>query len=751
MSLPFDFSTDVVAPDYRVYIEGVQVPFEGFTINSGMGTMPQADLQVPAAPFLMDIARYYSPKVHIFYYDRFSSRADPFKLLFSGFINQAQYRKSTENNSYNITFSCSHKYTVLEQILLDYVSAQDPNFVGSQGVVTETIYSSLYQSAKAMQGISLPPSATEVTLATSSAGTADPSVCPTFLSNQYGLGQFTGLPGVAVNLWQQIKQGAYAVLNKNPTYEGTFFSLYKPLVEGNYYDFGKAATQAGGLQFFQRLTGHAIVENALNTAEYTCGTKTIKGTLIPPSYYSVLGGASQVEMVIRNLSNFTQSLGDQASFLNMLGSAYEAIDYDMLFLASPVVGPQGNIYDTLVKPRLPFYYSPSCNVYYPTMYDTLTVTYDEYSTPTRLTVISQEALQTSKMLMAQYRSPPEWRSAIAQAYKGTAGTAADTLAGNFGAFSIFEQGKGVISSVLNMPQWLNYYHQTKTAQPAYVNQSVASQNESLFSQSWQNRYGSSDQMNPYSSASKLQPYQQLLMASTDSFYTQQVAKQKMGSVEGPFNPYITPGYSMDILDASPVAPSFHGLCISVTHAVDAHGSARTVANFVSAMTYSELANYYYPMISPWLQLTLGLVPNPTIVNNPSGVAAANSFYSTLGGTVSCAPPELIYDFSLGRSAPVNRSGNVLSAGSTIYTPTNPSQTYEGGLYLNFREIESKADIEQATGLKFIDMVSANYSSTVAEYTDPKVNSPADTLLSLGHNQFLDYVSLNDIFAHTTKS
>ena len=749
MSKPFNGSYDLLAPDFRVYIEGVQVPFMSFTVSSG-AELPQASIVVPASPFLMDIARNYSPKVHIFYSDRFSSRADPYKLLFSGIIAQVQYQKSTEGNIYSISFACYHKYTVMRQLILDYVSAANPSQVGSGATVSQTQFNSLFQSALALKGISSPPGPTEVTLQTTNNHTFDYSVCPSYLAANYANGQYVGLPGVALNFWQQVKGNVYAYVSSNPTYQQTFFALYKPLVEGNYYNFGQSKASVGGLQFFQRMQGHPFIENQLLKEQYNCGSKAISGVHVPPGAYSFIGGAAQIDMAVRNLSNFMQSLGEQSSFLDLVQRVYDSVEYDLNYLTSPVVDANGMAYDVICKPRMPFYYAPSCNVYYPAMYDSLTVSYDEYGTPTRLTAIDQASFESdSNLTMLQFRSPPEWRTSIANAQGTGTVNAGATMQSSFGAYSVFEQGRGAIASVITMPQWLTYLQATKSANPG-VTQTYGSAAQTLFAQSWADRYGALDKMNPYSTSSGLVAYQQLLMASVDSFFVQDIAKQKMGNLEGPFNPYIIPGYSMDILEASPTSPSFHAQCVNVTHSVQAGGSARTSVSFVSAMTYSELANYYYPMISPWLQLALNLAPNPSIVNNPSAASAANQFYSNLGSDVSAAIPEVIFDFTQGRVAPVTRGTTAgLSRGSTAGTFMNPIQTNEGSLFLNFREIESKSDIAAATGVIFIDLNAGNYTSTVAEYTDPKINdTQTSSLFSLGESQFLSYVPMEEIQAKT---
>ena len=61
--------TGLIYQNIKLYIEGVQVPFESISISQGVGALPSASIVVPPQSGLMDIARFYQPKVHIFYED----------------------------------------------------------------------------------------------------------------------------------------------------------------------------------------------------------------------------------------------------------------------------------------------------------------------------------------------------------------------------------------------------------------------------------------------------------------------------------------------------------------------------------------------------------------------------------------------------------------------------------------------------------------------------------------------------------
>ena len=98
----------------------------------------------------------------------------------------------------------------------------------------------------------------------------------------------------------------------------------------------------------------------------------------------------------------------------------------------------------------------------------------------------------------------------------------------------------------------------------------------------------------------------MLFSTSDYDYTKEVSTSKSGVVECLFNPYIVPGYPMDIIDKSPNKPSFHALCASVTHSITSRSIGTTVS-FMSATTYTELSNYFGQPAPPWLQTGLKII------------------------------------------------------------------------------------------------------------------------------------------------
>jgi hypothetical protein len=176
-----------------------------------------------------------------------------------------------------------------------------------------------------------------------------------------------------------------------------------------------------------------------------------------------------------------------------------------------------------------------------------------------------------------------------------------------------------------MPNWLSNFTAGSNATRAGVvseqfplEGSLEYKNLQDLRAAWIDRYGYSasdadrtrelhkDGLNPFSDKSGIKAYERLLFAAADNDYTKEVVRSRTGSVESIFNPYIVPGYPMDIIDASPNRPSFHGVCASVTHSF----SSRTIStsiSFMSASTYSELSNYFIQPVHPWLQTALRMV------------------------------------------------------------------------------------------------------------------------------------------------
>lgn len=134
-------TTDIVYQDIKVYIEGVQVPFEAISISQNIGEYPSAIVQVPPQSGLMDIARYYQPKVHIFYTDR-DLGGD--RLLFWGHIIACNYAKSRQQGMATISFRCHHKNALFEQVTLEWSNYVN-NVISGEEILTLTLPQLKYQ------------------------------------------------------------------------------------------------------------------------------------------------------------------------------------------------------------------------------------------------------------------------------------------------------------------------------------------------------------------------------------------------------------------------------------------------------------------------------------------------------------------------------------------------------------------------------------------------------------------------------
>jgi len=263
-------------------------------------------------------------------------------------------------------------------------------------------------------------------------------------------------------------------------------------------------------------------------------------------------------------------------------------------------------------------------------------------------------------------------------------------------------------------------------------------------------------LDPNFKGSGVAAFQRILFAAADYDYTKEVLSSKTGSISGIFNPYIIPGYPMDIVAKSPNLPSFHALCASVTHSITADSINTSVA-FVSAATYSELSNYELMPSHPWLQTSLqlynvnrdssGSVTSvmSTILNNPKAKAKADEFYRSVLGVGSAAPSDLI-NFQTMEVYTQKRVNGVLAPGtkSATYSDNGGSDSDDttgiGNLKLIHRAVETRESIEKTFNYKFIDLVKENYTNESLNYLDPRLNPDVDEGVPLepGASLFLDY-------------
>lgn len=748
-------STDVVFQSISVFIEGVQVPFIAVSISSNFASLPTASVQVPIQSGLMDIVRYYQPKIHVFYKDPIN---DTDCLLFSGVIHSVSYQKSMRGSgSSSIVFSCLYKYYPLTELTLDFSGyTSDANqLVSTDGnaEVKMNIFNSLMSISQAMSGITGIDPAIEPSKENIEAGIETKA---TILRSDYAdyRKRLMGMPGVMMNYWNQLMMMGYS----DPKRYKSLTTLYGPLVEI-------------GLKFFNRLSGHYYIESKIdNTKIDPCpGTTSPEDSdrkLVAPSMRLFLNSAVQADMALKLKDYLGQYSGESTSLFKIFKDFVDAIDYDLIFLTSPAEvpldptttdkDPATYAVDTIIKPQLPFYYSPACNVILPNMYSDLNVSQNESEIPTRVTA-TQDLLSGTGRFGINYRAPASIREAIAKGSKdnGNGYDVKGSTGSFYGRFGKFEQGRGIKHSRILMPNWLAYYAKSMdNSDETNASTDALNENEKqwleILKKAWEDRYAERAEdgtitnnkanMNPWSPEdSHINSFERILFATAEYRYTMEVASSKAGSVECIFNPYIVPGYPMDILSSSRVEPSFHAMCNSVTHSISSR-SIGTSVSFVGAITYTELANYYLQFIHPWLQTALAIVNmedgvfHTSILYNNQAKSVADEFYKSTLGVPARAPNDM-FDFNTESIRPIG-IGSSQSSFTTKGAQLNPNLTAMGNLRLAYRPIETRSMVEERQGIKFIDMSPGNYNPTVVRYTDEVLTN--SKLLEPGQSQFLQY-------------
>lgn len=786
--------TDNVFTEVKLFVEGVQLPFMHISITSGIGGLPSANITVPAQSALLELASNYSPKVLITFKDRYEAynpddpveRADKDKVLFSGIITQTSYQKSKNySGSVGISFSCSHRYSLISEMLLDYsgyLNGDPLDSISSGGVPMDTANSTA-SIIEALSGVlstqdsSAPTEDQEITQDNPRGKT---SVIPERYSHLKN--RIQGFPGVVFNLWNQIKRSAYFRLEKDKSrnYSEAFIRMYQPLLED-------------GLQFLDRIGGHYPIESLTQNDMYRvdpCSNTPNKkpAILIPPITQMFLPSAVQADITVQNIGSYLQNSGEVTSIYGIFTGFFESIEYEILTLASPAevtiresddtskLSPSDKAelrktsgvnsektfpLDTIIKPKLPFYFSPTCNVLFPGMYHSISINIDNVNIPTRIKAKNTEG-PVGSGFQTNFLAPASIRKAVAMKVSGPGGidgraySLVSTTGPSLGAIGLYEQGRGVKLEKRDLPRWLSLLGQSiyganapsrDEGNDTSTDAGKARKNAlDLLSRGWANRYKDDrdKSLNPYSlENADINAHHRILFATADYYYTQVFARSKVGRVEGVFNPYIVPGFPMDILEANPTYPSFHAMCTSVTHTIT-DSSMQTSIDFTAAITYSELANYYIPVSSPMLQVALGLAESPTLISPKDDTKAiADDFYRyTLG--VPAAIPDQLVDFSNMEVNPVSwdSTGTEWVRGSTIPRrgsnggEMNPMLSVEGNLSLTQRPIESRMDVETRFDVTFIEMSPANYGSVVTKYVPSSLTD--ETKFEIGVSPWLEY-------------
>jgi hypothetical protein len=791
--------SDVIFQEIKLFIEGVQVPFLSISISTALNQLPTASINIPPQVGLMEIARFYNPKVHIFYTDPVDGVE---KVLFMGIITGTSFSKSADGNAM-ITFNVVHRFNLIGDYVLDFTGWLG-EVAATFGVQKTAQVSSEFAIGMAMTGIfrtsDLIGTKVEVNKENSrlakEPGGPDVSsaILPESLKDYAH--RFVGVPGILLNLWNQFKDFAYRENEENEVSNRIYF----PLIED-------------GLQFFKRLGGHYYIEDLIEEDRIDpCpddkSTKNTTERIVPPMTRVFLRSAVQTDMSVKLAQQVLQFSGEISDVLTIFQKLVLILDYEIVYLSSPAEVPlnsktDGNAnfqnssetyaLETIVKPQLPFYYSPVCNVLYPNMIRNISITQDEYSIPTRIEAKNPEMVRDSDITNTYFRGPTSIREAIARAagertkttvlagsditpdepQSGTTKTTnttdtksiygslnADlraTLGPGHNKVGKYEQSRGIKFDKILTPKWLSYYSSSQFDDAGndegWPTESTDKANFDALKRldaGWKARYGDTkDNLNPWSKDSGLKAYQRLLIANADYEYSKRVTRARVGSVDCIFNPYIVPGYPMDILDGTPNHPSFHAYCSSVTHSITA-SSISTSVSFVAAVTYTELANYYMMPVHPWLLDTFRLSETQSLIRtdgrNAEAELIADKFYTSTLGVKSVAPSTL-YNFETGGMNPLARPTTMMGVvpGSADEQPTrygteaNPMLTASGNLTLVRRPIETRDAVEERWNIKFIEMTPQNYTTNAIRYAN-KIQSSSEAL-EPGQSQWVKYEPL----------
>ncbi len=776
----------IMAPEFRVYIEGVQVPFETIYINDNYGQIPTASITLPYLPFLQEIGRNYPAKVHIFFRDNvaeryhFNRRGDiegsdteklEFRVAFIGVIKGATYQKNKNpfGASSTISFQCQHKNYVASEISMAFAQfnvndASVERFGDSVGSTAGmSAFNPTMAAQQAMQGVDVsgekifnPIAMVDKindTEAAKDAENNDTSGIPKSMSNYYE--QFSGVPGVILRLWNMMCLDGY-----QHRHQKDFMSrIYIPLMSK--------------IKYFEGMVGHPIVENhmeAKRVKKEASITSPATSTQLDPlnplgagvSENTAFGAIATQAAESAMLAGLNQSSGS-TSFDQLYNGLLQNMLYESITLVSPAMRVAGGKdvevepnmefvmqaepiapVETIIRPLMPMYFSPRCNVVYPRMYSSIQINdlYDD--APTRINARMPDVTQsTGNPIANRYRSPKNVREAtfnrikdlqsdknvaldqyqkdnIAEGFLGTVNMFHETPASH-------EMGRGVKARIEEMPQWLMYVVETvEKDSPVKGSPADISRRD----------------------------FRKMLMDYTDYLYSLANSSYRSGGVSCCYNPYIVPGYPMDIVDPSQDRPSHHAFCTSVTHVISS-AEARTEVGFSNAMTYEELYAYSTPTALPWLEELLkiskvddaltGSVYTSIVNASDEARSAADQYYLDVLGVGAAFVDDLSeykYSESKGDDGIKEIKANV--------------DSLEDSLAACRRSIQTMASVETLFDLKFINTKGLpalmSNGKVLRDYPfRPPVTKPGDTtkdnymlftpaFAKPGHSMFLDYTS-----------
>lgn len=506
-------------------------------------------------------------------------------------------------------------------------------------------------------------------------------------------------------------------------------------------------------------SAQSLAANAYSSRGSNEEMATNNGKLIPGNMNGMLPRAI-AEQLLHILSGHMTSggTGEVMSFGQLIDAFLEVVEYDHIIMNSPAkvgVSGQPELIDHVYKPKMFAYYAPICNVLLPYMYESYSVNIGTDQVPSRVIyngmpfTADSAANSGTAVNMHNYVAPHSVRVALADG-----GNLAQTLISLVASPGKYEWGSGVRTADGTLPYWYAVLsHQAASGNVGDLANGTTLEN---LKAAWNKLYPEDPTLNPWDTdLSGIDAYQRLFFTGVDVEFSNAYSQARQGSVDGVFNPFIIPGYPMDVVDPSPLRESYHGFCTSVTHNIDATGHASTSIGMSSAYTFSEIATCYIPGTYPWLLAQLKMDENLKMYGNTPAYQRACQYYNDVLG-VGAADPTILEAYSTGRPIPVKRNMGVWEIGEadTLTGSTHPTlyNTTLGNLNLVARNIASLLDIEKEHAMvteTFVDIDMWNQGSPTVEEVrkGPWVNDQSGTQDSstlrgrdMECSAFLDYDS-----------
>ena len=438
-------------------------------------------------------------------------------------------------------------------------------------------------------------------------------------------------------------------------------------------------------------------------------------TLTPANMNVGLANAVAQQLITVTTNALSQAgSGELTSFGEFVQMFMDLIEYDHVIMNSPAylgIAGRPEVIDHVYKPRMATYYSPICNVILPNMYESMSVNIGTDQVPSRIVYSGQKYSNVSANSQTtefnNYTAPHSVRRELAQN-----GQLASTLNPTKAVPGRYEWGSGVRAADGVMPYWYAILSQQATSGSIgnVGNETII---EALKA-AWDKLYPGEEGMNPWRLDGD-QAFNRLFFTGADVEYANLYARSRSGSVEGVFNPFIIPGYPMDVVDPSPLRESYHGFCTSVSHSIDASGYSATSIGMTSVFSFSEIATCYIPGTYPWLLAQLNLADNLSMYGNTAAYQRACQYYNDVLG-VGAADPTILEAYSTGKPIPVKRNQGVWEIGGSEDGDSMYSTTL-GNLNLVARNIQNLLSVEKEHAPladTFIDIDMWNQGSPTVE-------------------------------------